>query len=298
MNVGAFSLSPAVMVAPMAGVTDLPFRETVHDFGRVWVEGEMVSANPDLLESNESERKIAFGDEPSPRIVQLLGAVPAWMNRAASFVEECGADIIDINMGCPAKKICKTDCGSALMKNLPLADEIILNAPELARIAESAGVRLITVHGRTREQGYSGEAEYRTIREIRSAVRIPVIANGDIDSPQKAASVLDFTGADGIMVGRGALGAPWLPGRISAYLETGVDPGEPSVQEKAETVFRHLKRHLDFYGEKNGIRSFRKHLLWYLERFPGGTEAFRPLSRLSNTSELVSGLSIFLKKTF
>ena len=321
MNVGAFSLSPAVMVAPMAGVTDLPFRETVHDFGRVWVEGEMVSANPDLLESNESERKIAFGDEPSPRIVQLLGAVPAWMNRAASFVEECGADIIDINMGCPAKKICKTDCGSALMKNLPLADEIIrgvcgtvsvpvtlkmrtgwdsdhLNAPELARIAESAGVRLITVHGRTREQGYSGEAEYRTIREIRSAVRIPVIANGDIDSPQKAASVLDFTGADGIMVGRGALGAPWLPGRISAYLETGVDPGEPSVQEKAETVFRHLKRHLDFYGEKNGIRSFRKHLLWYLERFPGGTEAFRPLSRLSNTSELVSGSSIFLKKTF
>lgn len=180
MNVGAFSLSPAVMVAPMAGVTDLPFRETVHDFGRVWVEGEMVSANPDLLESNESERKIAFGDEPSPRIVQLLGAVPAWMNRTASFVEECGADIIDINMGCPAKKICKTDCGSALMKNLPLADEIIrgvcgtvsvpvtlkmrtgwdsdhLNAPELARIAESAGVRLITVHGRTREQGYSGE---------------------------------------------------------------------------------------------------------------------------------------------
>ena len=209
MNVGAFSLSPAVMVAPMAGVTDLPFRETVHDFGRVWVEGEMVSANPDLLESNESERKIAFGDEPSPRIVQLLGAVPAWMNRAASFVEECGADIIDINMGCPAKKICKTDCGSALMKNLPLADEIIrgvcgtvsvpvtlkmrtgwdsdhLNAPELARIAESAGVRLITVHGRTREQGYSGEAEYRTIREIRSAVRIPVIANGDIDSGESA----------------------------------------------------------------------------------------------------------------
>ena len=152
----------------------------------------MVSANPDLLESNESERKIAFGDEPSPRIVQLLGAVPAWMNRAASFVEKCGADIIDINMGCPAKKICKTDCGSALMKNLPLADEIIrgvcgtvsvpvtlkmrtgwdsdhLNAPELARIAESAGVRLITVHGRTREQSYSREAEYRTIRAIRSA---------------------------------------------------------------------------------------------------------------------------------
>ncbi|MCI5851549.1 MAG: tRNA dihydrouridine synthase DusB [Sutterellaceae bacterium] len=319
MRIGRFSVDTPVIVAPMAGVTDLPFRETVLSLSRVWVEGEMVSANPSLLHSEESARKFAFAGSEQPKITQLLGAVPEWMAAAAECAARGGADIIDINMGCPAKKICRTACGSALMRDEELAREIMesvvrsspvpvtlkmrtgwdeahLNAPEIASAAEEAGIALVTVHGRTRTQGYSGAAEYRTVRRVKAAVRIPVIANGDIDTPEKAARVLDETGADGVMIGRAALGRPWLPGRVQAFLSEGRDPGDPAPEERGRIMLDHLRRHVAFYGEKPGVRSFRKHLRWYLAELPGGEEAASALIRLEDSKSLGKALTFFFEQ--
>lgn len=316
LQIGSVSLATRVFTAPMAGFSDLPFRTIVRELGRCCPEGEMVSANPDLLESDESLRKISFGAEPSPRIAQLLGGHPAWMANAARYVISKGADLVDINMGCPAKKVCKTECGSALMRNEELAlsiiravvkastvpvmlkmrtgwDEDCRNAPRIAAAAQEAGVSLITVHGRTRVQGYSGLAEYRTIREVKAAVSIPVIANGDIDSPQKALAVLEESGADGVMSGRGVLGNPWLAGRIDAVLSGRPDPGEPDAEERLRVILRHFALHLAFYGETHGIRTFRKHLLWYLKRVPEGEAFARGLLSLQAPSEVEEKLAGF-----
>lgn len=319
MQIGALTLPGRVFTAPMAGFSDLPFRTVVRSLGRCCAEGEMVAANPNLLETDESLRKISFGSEPSPRIAQLLGGHPAWMADAARYVESKRAEVIDINMGCPAKKVCKTECGSALMRNEALALEIIRavkdaasvpvtlkmrtgwdeghrNAPRLAAAAEEAGVALVTVHGRTRAQGYGGKAEYATIREIKRALSVPVVANGDIDSPEKALAVLEETGADGVMAGRGVLGNPWLPGRIDAVLSGRPDPGEPDPEERLRVILMHMDLHLAFYGEPHGVRTFRKHLLWYLGRVPGGEAFARSLFALAGADEVKESLLLFFKR--
>ncbi len=313
-----FSLPvPAVFTAPMAGVTDAPFRMAVTDLSpSVRTEGEMISADPGLLKTEATKKKVWFAPEENrPRIVQLLGADPAHMAAAARFAEKAGADILDINMGCPAKKICRTECGSALMKNLPLAEEIIRNvmksttlpvtlkmragwdaehrnAPALAAAAEQCGVSMITVHGRTRMQGYSGRAEYETVRRVKAAVSIPVIANGDIDSPGKALRVIEDTQADGIMVGRAALGAPWLMQRIAAVLAGFPDPGDPDPAEQLSVLLRHFERHIALYGSF-GLRTFRKQLLWYLGKHRNGTDAARHLMEVSEPEALRQELSGF-----
>ena len=319
LSIGKFTLPSPVFVAPMAGVTDLPFREIIASLCPCCTEGEMVSANPDLLHSSKSEMRICFGNDSSPHIVQLLGANPAWLREAVHFVEARGAEVIDINMGCPAKKVCKTDCGSALLRDEFQAEAVLrsvcetasvpvilkmrtgwdassVNAVRIARAAESCGISLITVHGRTRQQGYSGSAEYDTIRLVKDAVNIPVIANGDIDSPQKALQVIGRTGADGVMIGRGCLGNPWLPGRVHAVLSGLPDPGEPSGEERCRVILRHMERHIAFYGERSGEKSFRKHLFWYLQRIPGGESFSRQLFKQENIKEVQKNLLEFFKK--
>ena len=309
LQIGSIELKTRVFTAPMAGFSDLPFRTIIRELGRCCPEGEMVSANPSLLESEESSRKITFRGEPFPRIAQLLGGHADWMASAASYVAEKGADLIDINMGCPAKKICKMDCGSALMKNEDAAIAILeavvhaskvpvmlkmrtgwddnhRNAPKIASAAEACGISLITVHGRTRTQGYSGKAEYQTARAVKSCVSIPVIVNGDIDSPAKALAVLEECGADGVMAGRAVLGNPWLPGRIDAVLSGYADPGEPEPAERLRVILRHMSLHLGFYGKDHGVRTFRKHLLWHLKRMPNGVALTREILDLAEPEEI------------
>ncbi|MDL2058956.1 tRNA dihydrouridine synthase DusB [Mesosutterella sp. AGMB02718] len=319
MWIGSAEVGSQVFTAPMAGFSDLPFRQTVLSLGNCCPEGEMVSANPGLLGSEESQLRVSFGEGAGLRIVQLLGANPAWMARAARFVEGLGAQVIDINMGCPAKKVCRTECGAALMKNEELALQVIRavreaarvpvtlklrtgwdedhkNALDIAQRAEQLGVSLITVHGRTRMQGYAGRAEYETVRRIKRSLSIPVIANGDIDSVDKALRVMDYTGADGIMVGRGCLGDPWLPARMSAVFCGNADPGQPSPGERLRVILGHMDRHLRFYGEGPGLRTFRKHLLWYLRRTEGAAPLAPPLLALSDPGAVKEKLTEFFEK--
>ena len=317
LSVGRFQIPSQVFVAPMAGVTDLPFRETIASLCPCCTEGEMVSANPDLLRSGKSELRVSFGRDSSPHVVQLLGANPDWMREAVRFVEIRGAEVIDINMGCPAKKICKTDCGSALLRDERQAESVLravceassvpvvlkmrtgwdsssINAVHIAKLAEELGISLVTVHGRTRQQGYSGTAEYDTVGRVKAAVSIPVLANGDIDSPEKARSVMAQTGVDGVMIGRACLGNPWLPARIHAVLQGLPDPGEPSAEERCRVICQHMERHVAFYGEHSGLKNFRKHLLWYLRRVPGGEAFCSDLFQLKNLDDILKNLGKFL----
>ena len=284
----------------MAGVTDRPFRKLCKQLGAGYAVSEMVTSRPDLWSSLKTSRRADHTGEVGPIAVQIAGTDARMMADAARYNMDRGAQIIDINMGCPAKKVCNKWAGSALMQDEALALSIIdavvqaaqphgvpvtlkmrtgwcqahKNAPVLARAAESAGVQMVTVHGRTREQGYKGQAEYDTIAAIKQALRIPVVANGDIDSPEKAQEVLRRTGADAVMIGRAAQGRPWIFREIAHFLATGEHLAQPLVAEVRRLLLAHLQEHYDLYGERTGVRSARKHIGWYVRDLPGA-EAFR-----------------------
>ncbi len=297
MQIGAHLLRNGLFVAPMAGVTDRPFRILARRYGAGLAVSEMVSSRPELRGSRKSLLRLDHAGEPGPVSVQIAGADPALMADAARHNVERGAQIIDINMGCPAKKVCNLYAGSALLGDEPLVARILeavvaavavpvtlkirtgpdperRNALRIARIAEDAGVRLLAVHGRTRACGFGGHAEYDTIAAVKAAVRIPVIANGDLETPQEARAVLERTGADGLMIGRAAFGRPWIFREIEHFLATGTELPPPAPAEIETVVREHLEGLYALYGEEQGLRVARKHLGWYTRMLPGG-EGFR-----------------------
>jgi tRNA-dihydrouridine synthase B len=271
----------------MAGVTDRPFRQLCRRLGAAMTVSEMITSRPDLRDSRKTRLRMDHDGEPGPIIVQIAGGIPDMMAEAAAYNVSQGAQIIDINMGCPAKKVCKVDAGSALLRDTALVGSILRavvaavevpvtlkirtgwsrarrNALEVARIAEDCGIAALTIHGRTREDRYQGAAEYETIRQVKQIVQIPVIANGDIDSVKKAKMVMDFTAADAIMVGRIAQQRPWIFGQIEHYLGTGMEQVEPAEEQKQAWLNGHLKNLYAFYGEHQGVRIARKHINWQL----------------------------------
>jgi len=300
MKIGPFELPNGLFVAPMAGVTDRPFRQLCRQLGAGYAVSEMVTSRPDLWHTPKTARRANHDGEPGPIAVQIAGTEPAMMADAARYNIDRGAQIIDINMGCPAKKVCNKWAGSALMQDEPLALSIVAavvaacaphgvpvtlkmrtgwcqahrNAVALALAAEQAGVQMVTVHGRTREQGYNGFAEYDTVAAVKAALRVPVVANGDINSPEKARAVLAATGADAVMIGRAAQGRPWIFREISHYLATGEHLAPPLVAEVRQLQLSHLQDHYQLYGEFLGVRTARKHIGWYVSALPGG-EDFR-----------------------
>ena len=297
MRIGPHQLASSTVVAPMAGVSDRPYRELCRSFGAGLAVSEMVSANPALWATRKSRQRLDHGGEPGPVSVQILGTDPGQLADAARASADLGAQIIDINMGCPAKKVCRVAAGSALLRDETLVGRILdavvgavgvpvtlkmrtgwdvahRNGAAIARIAEQAGVAAITVHGRTRACGFTGAAEYDTIRAVKRGVSFPVIANGDIDSAEKAAAVLAYTGADGVMVGRAARGRPWLFAEIAEYLATGRHRPPPTAQQVAGIVLAHLERLHEFYGAAQGVRVARKHIAWYARRV-AGHDSFR-----------------------
>ena len=300
MRIGHITLANRLFAAPMAGVTDRPFRRLCKRLGAGYAVSEMVTSRKDLWSSLKTSRRVDHAGEVSPIAVQIAGTEPLMMAEAAAYNIERGAQIIDINMGCPAKKVCNQWAGSALMRDEPLAIAIAeavvaacaphrvpvtlkmrsgwsaseRNAVRIARSAEAAGIAMVTVHGRTREQGYKGEAEYDTVAAVQRAVTVPVVANGDIDSPAKARTVLAATGADAIMIGRAAQGRPWIFREIDHYLETGELLPPPRVTEARGWLLEHLDDHYRLYGETSGVRSARKHIGWAVQTLPGGA-AFR-----------------------
>ena len=293
MRIGPYTLPNNLFVAPMAGVTDRPFRKLCKQLGAGYAVSEMVTSRPDLWDSLKTSRRANHDGEAAPIAVQIAGTDAAMMADAARYNIDRGAQIIDINMGCPAKKVCNKWAGSALMQDEGLALQIVeavvaacaphgvpvtlkmrtgwaaeaRNAPAIAVAAESAGVQMLTIHGRTREQGYAGQAEHDTVAHIKTRVSIPVVANGDIDSPQAARDVLARTGADAVMIGRGAQGRPWLFREIGHFLATGTELPAPTLAELKGWMLAHLLEHYELYGESTGVRSARKHLGWYAQSF-------------------------------
>lgn len=291
MRIGPYHIDPAVVLAPMAGVTDKPFRQLCRRLGAGLCVSEMTTADSRLWQTRKSSLRMDHAGEPAPIAVQIAGADPRMLAQAASANVARGAQIIDINMGCPAKKVCKAWAGSALLRDEALVARILdavvaavdvpvtlkirtgwchdqRNALRIARIAEDAGIAALAVHGRTREQRYTGVAEYETIAAVKAAVTIPVIANGDIDSPQKAAQVLAFTGADAVMIGRGAQGRPWIFREIAHFLANGALLSPPAPAEVASILLEHVAALHGFYGEVQGVRIARKHLAWYCQDHP------------------------------
>lgn len=310
MHIGHIPLANRLFAAPMAGVTDRPFRQLCKRLGAGYAVSEMVTSRKDLWNSLKTSRRANHEGEVAPIAVQIAGTEPAMMAEAAAYNIDRGAQIIDINMGCPAKKVCTKWAGSALMQDEPLAIAIIeavvaacapknvpvtlkmrtgwcqaeRNALRIARAAEAAGVAMVTVHGRTREQGYTGQAEYDTIAAVKAALRIPVVANGDIDSPEKARDVLAATGADAIMIGRAAQGRPWIFREIAHFLETGEHLPTPEVQQAKLWLLEHLHEHYGLYGEFAGVRTARKHIGWAVRALPGG-ESFRAFMNTLDTCD-------------
>ena len=300
LRIGQYTLANNLLVAPMAGVTDRPFRQLCKALGAGYAVSEMVTSRKDLWNSLKTSRRANHEGEPGPIAVQIAGTDAEMMAEAAVYNIERGAQIIDINMGCPAKKVCNKWAGSALMQNEPLAVEIAQavveaarpfevpvtlkmrtgwcashkNAEVLARQFEDVGIQMLTVHGRTREQGYKGCAEYDTIAAVKQAVRVPVVANGDITSPEKARDVLAYTGADALMIGRAAQGRPWIFREVAHFLATGEHLEAPTVGEARDWFTEHLHDHYGLYGELSVMRSARKHIGWAVRGLPGG-EAFR-----------------------
>ena len=308
MQIGPYRIEPNVILAPMAGVTDKPFRLLCKQLGAGLAMSEMTTSDPRFWRTEKSLRRMDHVDEPAPVGVQIAGTVPAIMAEAARHNVEHGAQIIDINMGCPAKKVCNAWAGSALMRDESLVARILeavvgavdvpvtlkirtgwdathRNAPTIARIAEDSGIAALAVHGRTRDQQYTGFAEYDTIAEIKSQLSIPVIANGDIDSPERAAFVLRHTGADAVMVGRAAQGRPWIFREIAHFIATGdslLPP--PSLQEIRDILLGHLHALHAFYGEAAGVRIARKHLGWYAKDRPENA-AFRHVVNRADSAQ-------------
>ena len=320
MNIGYYALPNQLILAPMAGVTDRPFRSLCLRMGAGMAVSEMVTSNKDLWHTRKTRLRLDHSGEQQPRSVQIAGTDPQRMAEAARFNVDQGAQIIDINMGCPAKKVCSVMAGSALMKDehrvARILDAVVnavdvpvtlktrtgwdrdhRNALAIARIAESAGVQALTVHGRTRACAFKGDAEYDTIRAVKDGVGIPVIANGDIDTPVKAAEVLDLTGADGIMIGRAAQGNPWIFREVAHYLETGQILAPPSPAEIRNVLINHLENLYDFYGKYIGVRIARKHIGWYCRRHPD-TDAFKhQINRVESTEKQLELVSEFFSNS-
>jgi tRNA-dihydrouridine synthase B len=317
MRIGSIELPNNLFVAPMAGVTDRPFRRLCKRLGAGYAVSEMVTSRRDLWASLKTSRRANHDGEAAPIAVQIAGTDAAMMAEAAVYNIDRGAQIIDINMGCPAKKVCSKWAGSALMQDEPLALSIVeavvtacaprgvpvtlkmrtgwcaaeRNAVRIARAAEAAGVAMVTVHGRTREQGYGGGAEYETISAVKAALAIPVVANGDIDSPEKALEVLRRTGADALMIGRAAQGRPWIFREIAHFLATGTTLAPPSVLQVRQWMLDHLDDHYSLYGEVAGVRSARKHIGWAVRSLPGG-ETFRAhMNTLESCASQLSAVS-------
>ena len=297
MKIGAHPLRNGLFVAPMAGITDRPFRRIARRMGAALAVSEMISSRPELRDSRKTRLRQDHAGEPGPISVQIAGADPAMLADAARYNAGLGADIIDINMGCPAKKVCNAQAGSALLEDEALVARILeavvaaagvpvtlkirtgpaperRNAVRVARIAESAGIQALAIHGRSRACMFEGRAEYDTIAEVKSRVRIPVIANGDVETPEDAKRVLELTGADGIMIGRAAQGRPWLFRSIARYLQTGERLAAPSAPEIGALLVEQLEGLYDLYGDEQGARVARKHIGWTVRELPGG-EAFR-----------------------
>ena len=322
MNFVGFTLRNNLFVAPMAGVTDRPFRQLCKKMGAGLAVSEMVTSNSLLYGSAKTIRRANHDGEVAPISVQIAGSIPSMMAQAARHNVDRGAQIIDINMGCPAKKICNVMAGSALLKDEPLVGQILAavvnavpdtpvtlkirtgwdktnrNALTILKIAEQSGIRALAMHGRTRACGYTGSAEYETIAAVKAAARIPIIANGDITSPEKAKFVLDTTGADAIMIGRAAQGRPWLFREIEHYLNTGTHMLPPRVTEIHDVLLAHLEDLYDFYGVETGVRVARKHISWYTRGLIGSASFRHMMNQLPDialqrqaVNEFFSGLA-------
>jgi tRNA-dihydrouridine synthase B len=305
VNIGPHSLRNNVFVAPMAGVTDRPFRQLCKQLGAGYAVSEMAASDPRLWQSEKTSRRTNHDGEMEPKAVQIAGADPAMLADCARHNVDRGAQIIDINMGCPVKKVCNSWCGSALLQNEKLVGQILdavvnavdvpvtlkfrtgwnrenKNALAIAAMAEQSGIAMLTLHGRTRADGYSGEAEYETIAAVKAAVKIPVVANGDITTPERAKHVLAVTGADAVMVGRAAQGRPWIFREIDHFLRTGTHLPAPMVVEVQELMLEHLQAHYAFYGEYLGVRTARKHIGWYVRDLPEGEQFRQRMNRLED----------------
>jgi len=314
MKIGSYSLASNALLAPMAGITDQPFRQLCCQMGAGLAVSEMVLANPKVWNTDKSQRRVQHSDEAGIRSVQIAGSDPTELAYAAKVNVDNGAQIIDINMGCPAKKVNKKLAGSALMKDPQLVEQIVKsvvdavqvpvtlkirtgwcentrNAVEIAHIAEHNGIQSLAIHGRTRNDFYKGEAEYQTIKAVKKVLSIPVVANGDITSAEKAQQVLNFTGADAIMIGRGAQGRPWIFREINHFLKTGQQMLPPSLEEMRSIIIEHVKQLHLFYGDFMGVRFARKHISWYTQQLDQGKEFRSIFNALESTNDQLDALT-------